>query len=148
MATTRVTTVNSVQTESVTIESPATGRLSVAHGAAVSIGAVLGTGVVGLPAIGAQVAGPASLIAWALLILLSVPLASTFAALGARYPDAGGVSTYVRRAFGAPAAAVVGWCFYFAVATGAPAAALFAGAYVAVGVRRRPRTPNWSPAPC
>jgi amino acid efflux transporter len=107
------------------------GRMSTAQGAAVSIGAVLGTGVVGLPALGAQIAGPASLVAWIALILLSVPLASTFAALGARYPDSGGVSTYVRRAFGARAAAVVGWCFYFAVPTGAPAASLFAGAYVA-----------------
>jgi amino acid efflux transporter len=104
--------------------------MSTAQGAAVSIGAVLGTGVVGLPALGAKIAGPASLIAWAVLILLSIPLASTFAALGARYPDAGGVSTYVRQAFGARTAAAVGWCFYFAVATGAPAAALFGGAYV------------------
>ncbi len=101
------------------------------QGAAVSIGAVLGTGVIALPALGAQAAGPASLIAWLALILLSVPLAGTFAALGARYPDAGGVSTYVRTAFGARAATVVGWCFYFAVPAGAPPAAMFGGAYVA-----------------
>jgi amino acid efflux transporter len=106
-------------------------RLSVSQGAAVSIGAVLGTGVIGLPALGAQVAGPASLVAWLVLIMLSIPLASTFAALGARYPDSGGVSTYARRAFGPRAAAVVGWCFYFAVPAGAPAAAMFGGAYVA-----------------
>ncbi|GIH21390.1 amino acid permease [Rugosimonospora africana] len=101
------------------------------QGAAVSIGAVLGTGVIALPALGAAAAGPASLIAWLALILLSVPLAATFAALGARYPDAGGVSTYVRTAFGARAATVVGWCFYFAVPAGAPPAAMFGGAYVA-----------------
>jgi amino acid efflux transporter len=108
--------------------------LTVTHGAALSIGAVLGTGVVALPAIGAQVAGPASLISWLVLILASIPLAGTFAALGARHPDAGGVSTYVRRAFGARAAAVVGWCFYFAVPAGAPAAAMFGGAYVAAAL--------------
>src|SRR5258705_10028921 len=106
-------------------------RMSVSQGAAVSIGAVLGTGVVALPALGAQIAGPASLVAWVALIALSVPLAGTFAALGARYPDAGGVSTYVRNAFGARAATVVGWCFYFAVPVGAPAASMFGGAYVA-----------------
>jgi amino acid efflux transporter len=105
--------------------------MTVSQGAAVSIGAVLGTGVIGLPALAAQTAGPASLLAWVALIALSVPLATTFAALGARYPDAGGVSTYVRTAFGARAAAVVGWCFYFAIAVGAPAASMFAGAYVA-----------------
>jgi amino acid efflux transporter len=83
-------------------------RLSVSQGAAVSVGAVLGTGVISLPALGAQVAGPASLVAWLALVLLSVPLAMTFAALGARYPDAGGVSTYLRRAFGDRSAGLSG----------------------------------------
>lgn len=115
-------------------------RLTVPQGAALSIGAVLGTGVIGLPALAAQIAGPASLLAWLALIALSVPLAGTFAALGARYPDAGGVSTYVRRAFGTRAAAAVGWCFYFAVPAGAPAAAMFAGAYVAAAVGGGQRT--------
>ncbi|QYD72211.1 amino acid permease [Paraburkholderia edwinii] len=109
----------------------ASGRLGVMQGAALYVGAVLGTGVIALPALAAEVAGPASLIAWAALVLLSVPLAATFAALGARYPDAGGVSTYVRNAFGPRAAAIIGWCFYFAVPAGSPAAAMFGGAYVA-----------------
>lgn len=96
------------------------GRLTVGQGTALYVGAVLGTGVIALPALAARAAGPASLIAWLGLVILSVPLAMTFAALGARYPDAGGVSTYVRYAFGPRAAAVVGWCFYFAVPAGAP----------------------------
>ncbi|MEU7875875.1 amino acid permease [Dactylosporangium sp. NPDC049140] len=108
--------------------------MTVPQGAALSIGAVLGTGVIALPALAAQTAGPASLIAWAALVALSVPLAATFAALGARYPDAGGVATYARRAFGPRAAAVVGWSFYFAIPVGAPAAALFGGAYVAAAL--------------
>ena len=108
-----------------------TGRLTTTQGAALYIGAVLGTGVIALPALAAQAAGPASLLAWLGLIALSVPLAATFAALGARYPDAGGVATYVRLAFGPRLSAVVGWCFFFAVPVGAPAAAMFAGAYVA-----------------
>ena len=49
---------------------------------------------------------------------------------GARHPDAGGVSSYARLAFGAGPAALVGWCFFFAIPVGAPAAALFAGDYV------------------
>jgi amino acid efflux transporter len=106
-------------------------KLTVAQGTALSVGAVLGTGVISMPALAAGVAGPSSLVAWAALILLSAPLAWTFAALGARHPDGGGVSTYVRLAFGPRAAAAVGWCFYFAVPLGAPAAAAFAGNYVA-----------------
>jgi len=106
-------------------------KLTVAQGTALSVGAVLGTGVISMPALAAGVAGPSSLVAWVALILLSAPLAWTFAALGARYPDGGGVSTYVRLAFGPHAAAAVGWCFYFAVPLGAPPAAAFAGNYVA-----------------
>jgi len=107
------------------------GTLTVAQGTALSVGAVLGTGVITLPALAADVAGPASLVAWAALVLLSVPLAATFAALGARLPDTGGVSTYVRRAFGDRAAGAVGWCFYFAIPVGAPPASMMAGGYVA-----------------
>ncbi|MGI5242869.1 APC family permease [Dactylosporangium sp. CA-139066] len=114
--------------------------MTVSQGAALSIGAVLGTGVIALPALAAQTAGPASLIAWGALVVLSVPLAATFAALGARYPDSGGVATYVRNAFGRRAAAVVGWSFYFAVPVGAPAAALFGGAYVSAALGGGTRT--------
>ncbi|MDT0343059.1 APC family permease [Streptomyces sp. DSM 44938] len=108
-----------------------TGRLTAAQGTAMYVGAVLGTGVISLPALAAEAAGPASLLAWLALVLLSAPLAGAFAALGARHPDGGGVSTYARLAFGDRAAAVVGWCFYFAVPPGAAAAALFGGGYVA-----------------
>ncbi|MEV1202506.1 amino acid permease, partial [Microbispora rosea] len=118
--------------------SPATttpaGRLTAAQGAAMYVGAVLGTGVIALPALAAQAAGPASLLAWLGLVVLSAPLAAAFAALGARHPDSGGVSTYARLAFGDRAAVVVGWCFYFAIPPSAAAAALFGGEYVAAAV--------------
>ncbi|BEL08979.1 amino acid permease [Actinoplanes sichuanensis] len=104
--------------------------LSVTQGAALSVGAVLGTGLISLPALAADAAGPASLIAWLALIVLSAPLAWTFAALGARYPDAGGVATYAGMAFGPRVAAAVGWTFYFAVPLGAPVAVAFTGGYV------------------
>ncbi|WP_205470912.1 APC family permease [Nocardioides sp. SYSU D00038] len=111
-----------------------TRGLSVPQGVALMVGAVLGTGVLALPALAASVAGPASILAWGLLVALSVPLATTFGALGARYPDGGGVSTYARHAFGPRAATVVGWCFFVAVPIGAPAAAGFGAAYVADAV--------------
>src|SRR6478609_10195890 len=68
---------------------PMGGGLTVPQGTALSIGAVLGTGVITLPALAAGIAGPASLVAWLALVLLSVPLALTFAAMGARFPDSG-----------------------------------------------------------
>jgi amino acid efflux transporter len=105
--------------------------MTVVHGTALYLGAVLGTGVIALPALAASIAGPASLLAWLGLVIVSAPLAATFAALGARHPDAGGVSTYVRRAFGDRAAAIVGWCFFWPTGFGMPAAGMFGGQYVA-----------------
>lgn len=108
--------------------------LSLAQGASLTLGAVLGTGVISLPALAAQAAGPASLLAWTVLVLLSVPLAATFAALGARHPDGGGIMTYARLAFGPHLATAVGWAFYLTIGVGAPVAAGFAGSYVADSV--------------
>ena len=109
-------------------------HLPMLQGAALTMGAVLGTGVITLPALAARIAGPASILSWLLLVLVSVPLAATFASLGARFPDAGGVATYVRRAFGARAGAMIGWIFFVAVPVGAPAAAMMAGHYVAAAI--------------
>ncbi len=105
--------------------------LSVPRGAALYIGALIGPGLLLVPSLAAQAAGPASILAWAALLVLSAPLAVTFAALGTRHPVAGGVSTYVREAFGDTAAAVTGAWFMTAILFGAPAVALIGGYYVA-----------------
>ncbi|NYH80235.1 amino acid efflux transporter [Actinopolyspora biskrensis] len=101
------------------------------QGMALYVGAVLGTGVLTLPALAAELAGPASLLAWLGLVVLSVPLATTFAVLATRFPDSGGVSTYVRRAFGKRISAVVGWWFFIGAPLGMPALALFGASYLA-----------------
>lgn len=84
-----------------------------------------------MPALGVQAAGPASIIAWAGLLVLSVPVAATFAVLGTTFPVAGGVSEYARAGFGNAAAAVTGGWFVAAVIIGGPAVALIGGYYVA-----------------
>jgi amino acid efflux transporter len=96
------------------------------------VGAVLGPGVLFLPALAARVAGPASILAWVALLALSAPLAVTFAALGVRFPEAGGTAAYARAAFGRRAGTATGWWFLCGVAIGAPAVALIGGNYVAV----------------
>lgn len=107
------------------------GKLSMLHGAALYSGAVLGTGVLVLPSLAMDVAGPASVLAWALLIILSIPLATTFAVLGSRFPDSGGVSSFARRAFGRFAGGITGWIFYGGVMLGTPSAAMMGGLYIA-----------------
>ncbi|MFC5148537.1 APC family permease [Streptomyces aureoversilis] len=110
---------------------PSVRRLGIGSGTALCAGAVLGPGVLALPALAADAAGPASILAWLVLLVTSVPVALSFAALGARYPDGGGVATFVHRAAGPRAAAAVGWWFYGAVPIGVVAAALIGGQYVA-----------------
>jgi amino acid efflux transporter len=105
--------------------------LSTRTATALYVGAVLGPGVLILPALAAEAAGPASVLAWVGLLALSAPLAIAFAALGVRYPEAGGTAAYARAAFGARAAGVTGWWFLAGVVIGAPAVALIGGFYVA-----------------
>lgn len=107
------------------------GGLGLARGTAIYVGAVLGPGVLALPALGAAVAGPASILSWAALVALSAPVALCFARLAAEVPDAGGISSFVARAWGLRPAAVVGWWFYAAVPVGIVAGAQVGGAYVA-----------------
>jgi amino acid efflux transporter len=105
--------------------------LGVTRGTALYVGALIGPGVLLVPSLAAQSAGPASILAWGLLLAFSVPLAITFGALGVRHPVSGGVSAYVREGFGDNAAAVTGNTFITAVLFGAPAVALIGGYYVA-----------------
>jgi amino acid efflux transporter len=105
--------------------------LGVTRGTALYVGALVGPGVLLVPSLAAEAAGPASIVAWAALLVLAAPLAITFAILGVRHPVGGGVSVYVREGIGDGAAAATGACFLTAVVIGGPAVALVGGFYVA-----------------
>ncbi|WP_246205139.1 APC family permease [Agromyces salentinus] len=105
------------------------GGIGLAQGTALYVASVLGTGILVLPGLAVEAAGPASIVAVAAVLLLSIPLAGTFAALAARYPDAGGVASYVRRALGDTAARMTGYWFYIGVCVGAPVVAVLGGEY-------------------
>ncbi|CAN5318056.1 amino acid permease [soil metagenome] len=109
---------------------PAHARLGLGQASALYIAAVLGTGILVLPALAADAAGPASIVAVVAVLLASIPLAGTFAALAARYPDAGGVATFVRLALGPTAARMAGYWFFFGVSWGAPVVAILGGEYL------------------
>ncbi|MFF1574328.1 APC family permease [Leifsonia sp. NPDC058292] len=106
------------------------GHLGLAGGTALYIAAVLGTGVLVLPSLAAAAAGPGAILAVAALAVISIPLAATFAALARRHPDAGGVATFARRAFGPTAARIISYWFFFGTPIGAPIAALMTARYV------------------
>jgi amino acid efflux transporter len=104
--------------------------LRLREGVFMYVGSVLGSGILVTPAIAANIAGPASLLAWILLSLLSYPIGYTFGALAASYPDAGGLSAFVKRAFGWTAGTVAGWWFVFSFFIGAPIVAIIASSYI------------------
>jgi amino acid efflux transporter len=109
---------------------PLSGSITLAQAVALYAGAVIGAGVLVLPGVAAGQAGPASLLAWGFDGFLGVPIALTFAALAARFPDAGGVSVFATRAFGAAVGAIVGWFYFFAAAV-AQALVTLTGAHYA-----------------
>jgi amino acid efflux transporter len=105
------------------------------------ISSVLGAGILVIPGLAAQAAGPGSLLAWLLLSLASYPFAYTFARLSARRPESGGIYAFSKEAFGIGAGTVVAWLFIGWATVGGPAISLAAGAYVASVVQlSRPET--------
>ena len=101
------------------------------HAVALYVSSVLGSGVLVLPGLAAQIAGPASLVAWAVLAVASYPFAFTFASLSSRRPESGGIYGFAKESFGFPTAVVSGWLFAFWYISGAPAATLIAASYLA-----------------
>lgn len=98
------------------------------QGSAMTIGAVLGSGVLVLPSLAADMAGPASLVSWGLMGLLTIPLVIVLAKLAVLYPSAGGIAAYARQAFGNRVGRITGCLFLGTVPFGAPICALI-GAY-------------------
>ncbi|OPA21262.1 amino acid permease [Bacillus cereus] len=85
---------------------------------ALYIASILGSGVLFLSASTANIAGPASIISWGVVIIFSFPLAYTFASLSRNYSDAGGAATFVRMAFGDNIGNIIGWAYFFCAAVG------------------------------
>ncbi|UJF17471.1 L-methionine/branched-chain amino acid transporter [Vibrio sp. SS-MA-C1-2] len=90
---------------------------------------LLGTGLFMVPAIAATIAGEQVLWAWWLLIIAIFPIVITFAALGKRYPNAGGASYFVRQAFGSRLEKAIGILFLSVIPVGVPAAIAIAGGF-------------------
>jgi amino acid efflux transporter len=104
--------------------------LSVPRATALYIGALLGPGLLLLPGLAAEQAGPASIIAWIALLGLSAAFAAVFAALGRARPNAAGAAGYAAAGLGRRAAAVTRWWFLAGVVAGAPIVCLIGASYV------------------
>ncbi|HEX9352747.1 MAG TPA: amino acid permease, partial [Streptosporangiaceae bacterium] len=105
-------------------------HLTTSRGAALYIGALLGPGLLLLPGLAAAEAGPASILAWLALLVLSGLFAAVFSALGRHSPSAGGVIGYVTAGLGQRAGLATGWMFLAGVVCGAPIVCLIGASYV------------------
>lgn len=121
--------------------------LPVAVGLAVTV--VVGSGLLALPGLAYQVAGPAAVYGWLIAAVIIIPFLIVFAYLGARVPGAGGIAGFVQAAFsrrvtipveflllgtfavGGPAMVITG-ANYFAAAVGIGVQALLIGALIAL----------------
>lgn len=116
-------------------------HLSLTDGFVLYTSAVLGQSLIVLPSIAARRAGPWSILVWAALAAVSYPLARVMAELGARYPSAGGVISFISHGLGRPASWLTGVLYLAAIAVGGPATALVFSAYLGALV---PLPGRWS----
>jgi amino acid efflux transporter len=101
---------------------------------ALYIGAVLGSGILIIPGVAAEIAGPSSLISWGIMTVLVLPMALTMGLLSAKHPNAGGVSFFVTEAFNPHIGSLIGWFFLMAVVVGAPVLALTGAGYLCTAI--------------
>ena len=86
----------------------------------IAAGGILGSGWLFAPLLTAQLAGPASLIAWGIGAVAMMLLANSFAEVSGVMPVAGGIARIPRFTHGDVSAAVIGWTAWFGYSTQAP----------------------------
>src|SRR5881409_186025 len=105
--------------------------ITLRHAVAIYVSSLLGSGIFVIPGLAARIAGPASIVSWALLSLASYPFAYTFAKLSAKRPESGGIYAFARDGIGLSAGAATAWLFLAWAVLGAPAATVAAASYLA-----------------
>jgi amino acid efflux transporter len=105
--------------------------IGVKEGIALYVTSVLGGGILTLPSLAAAAAGPASILSWIIVTVMSLPLAVMFGRLSAAYPDAGGMSSFVRRAYGKRLGDLTAWLYLSIIPVAQPAIAMTGLYYVA-----------------
>ncbi len=75
----------------------------------ITVNSIMGTGIFFLPALGAKYAGPASIISWVILSIISIYIAMCFAELTSMFPKEGGVYEFCKQAYGRFWSFIIGW---------------------------------------
>jgi APA family basic amino acid/polyamine antiporter len=96
----------------------------------ISIGAMIGSGIFVLPAIGFAEAGPSVVLAYLLAALVVLPAALSKAELGTAMPESGGDYLYIERALGPLAGTIAGIGAWFSLTFKSAFALVGLGAYL------------------
>ncbi|MGM5482046.1 MAG: amino acid permease [Nanobdellota archaeon] len=80
----------------------------------ITVNSIMGTGIYFLPAVGARVAGPASIISWFFLSIIAVYISMCFAELTGMFPTSGGIYEFTKQAYGHFVSFLVGWIAFIA----------------------------------
>ncbi|MBI4655049.1 MAG: amino acid permease [Nitrospirae bacterium] len=75
-------------------------QIGLKEGTALTIGSIVGSGLLLLPGLAYSLAGADSLIGWIVMGILSLPFIYIFANLTSLYPSAGGIANFVKKANG------------------------------------------------
>lgn len=75
----------------------------------ITINSIVGTGIFFLPAVGAREAGPASIISWIILAIISIYISMCFGELSSMFPKSGGVYEFCKHAYGRFFSFIIGW---------------------------------------
>jgi len=117
-------------------------EVTLIHAVGILVAGILGSGILILPSIAANVAGESSILAWLLMTILAIPVALTFGYLASSYPSAGGIAEYARRTFGRrrfwifsfDSEFIMGVMFLSVVPTAIPVVVLAGASYLAVAL--------------
>ena len=96
-----------------------------------AIGGIVGSGWLLGPFYAAKLAGPASILAWALGGFLMLFIALTFAELATTYPMPGGMARYAQMTHGTLASFIIAWVAYLAAVIVPPIETMAAVQYLA-----------------
>ena len=75
----------------------------------ITVNSIIGSGMFFLPAIGAKLAGPSSILSWLILSVMAILTAMIFAEMVSMYPKAGGIYEFCKNAYGSFASFIIGW---------------------------------------
>ncbi|MCP4304064.1 MAG: amino acid permease [bacterium] len=99
---------------------------------AVSVGAMIGSGIFVLPGLATKIAGPAAVLAYFIAGLIIFPAALSKSEMATAMPESGGTYLYIDRAMGPLMGTIAGFGVWFSIIFKAAFALVGLGAYVAL----------------